>query len=220
MESSLTLNLMFIGLPVILVLVGSLLARSKKFLLGCIVLLSATGILAGSGILTDFHSLPPRLPLVLAPLTVVVAFFAFRPIGTVFRDLPLSWLIGFQAFRLPLELMIHRAVEEGVAPPQFTWTGLNFDIVVGILSLCLAPLASKLPKWIIWVWNVIGISLLLNVVTVAAISVPGPLQLLTPDNTWIAYFPFIWLPTICVMAALFGHLVTTRKLLSKNATRP
>lgn len=140
---------------------------------------------------------------------------AFWKIGDRFRDMPLVWLVGFQAFRLPLELMIYRAVEEGVAPPQFTWTGMNYDVLVGIFSLCLIPFVSKLPKWPIWLWNLIGLGLLLNVVTVAIISTPGPMQFLKPDNVWIAYFPFIWLPTVCVMAALFGHIVVTRKLLLK-----
>jgi len=35
-----------------------------------------------------------------------------------------------------------------------------------------------------------------------------------PDrlNTWIADPPYIWLPGVLVPAALFGHLLTWRKL--------
>lgn len=50
------------------------------------------------------------------------------------------------------------------------------------------------------------------VVIVAILSIPSPFQQLKPDNIWVAYFPFVWLPTAAVVAALLGHLVLFRKL--------
>ena len=32
-------------------------------------------------------------------------------------------------------------------------------------------------------------------------------------NTWVLFFPYIWLPSVLVMIAIFGHIVITRKLL-------
>jgi hypothetical protein len=34
-------------------------------------------------------------------------------------------------------------------------------------------------------------------------------------NTWVAYFPFVWLPAGLVSAALLGHLLLWRRLLSE-----
>ncbi len=34
-------------------------------------------------------------------------------------------------------------------------------------------------------------------------------------NTWVLYFPYVWLPTVLVMIALSGHLVLTRALLRR-----
>jgi hypothetical protein len=36
-------------------------------------------------------------------------------------------------------------------------------------------------------------------------------------NTWVFYFPYVWLPTILVQAALFGHVVIFRRLLAERA---
>ncbi len=35
-------------------------------------------------------------------------------------------------------------------------------------------------------------------------------------NTWVAHFPFVWLPTVLVVFAAIGHLAVTRRLLSRE----
>ena len=131
--------------------------------------------------------------------------------------MPLSFLIGFQAFRIPIELLIHRAVAEGIAPLQMTWNGMNWDILSGISALLLFPFANKIPRWGLLVWNTLALALLLWIVGVAVLSFPGAFQRLRPDNIWVAYFPFVWLPTVAVTSALLGHVVLFRKLLGPGA---
>ena len=36
-------------------------------------------------------------------------------------------------------------------------------------------------------------------------------------NTWVLFVPYVWLPVILVTAAVFGHIVITRALLSRAA---
>jgi hypothetical protein len=44
-------------------------------------------------------------------------------------------------------------------------------------------------------------------------SMPGPLrQFDGPPNVWVGDFPFVWLPTVMVAAALLGHLLVFRRL--------
>ena len=138
---------------------------------------------------------------------------------TLLANAPLWLLIAFHAFRLPLELVMHRAASEGVMPPQMTFTGLNFDIATGATALLLAPLAARgwAPRWLLWCWNSLGTLLLLNILAVAVASLPAfaafggdPSRL----NTWIAYFPFVWLPAGLVSAAVLGHVLLWRRLLS------
>jgi hypothetical protein len=66
-------------------------------------------------------------------------------------------------------------------------------------------------------WNALGTFLLIAVVTIAVASLPvfaafgrEPARL----NTWVGYFPFVWLPAGLVSAAVLGHVLLWRRLLS------
>ena len=107
---------------------------------------------------------------------------------------------------------------QGVERQRFVmmaYAGQNFDIVTGTLAIPVALLAAfnRAPLALIRVWNLLGLALLLNVVIVAVASLPvfaafGPDRL----NTWVADAPFVWLPGVLVPAALFGHVLTFRRL--------
>jgi hypothetical protein len=75
--------------------------------------------------------------------------------------------------------------------------------------------ASRSPRsrGLVIAWNVIGTLLLVNIVSIAVASTPmfaafGPDRL----NTWVADAPYVFLPTVLVPAAVFGHALTWRKL--------
>lgn len=102
---------------------------------------------------------------------------------------------------------------------QMTGPGLNLDILSGISALLLFPFARRIPRWGILVWNTLALGLLLWIVGVAILSLPGAFQRLNPDNVWIAYFPFIWLPTLAVTAALLGHIALFRRFLGRDSGR-
>jgi hypothetical protein len=62
-------------------------------------------------------------------------------------------------------------------------------------------------------WNILGLALLINVVSVAILGTPrfryfGEEHL----NVWVTYPPFVWLPAVMVLAALAGHLLIFRAL--------
>ncbi len=165
----------------------------------------------------NFDSFPPpglRVVVVLILLTTVIAYSS---IGRKLAEgLPLVWLVGFQVFRLPTELLIHQAANAGLAPMEMTFEGRNFDIVTGIFALALVVLMHRgeVPAKLITVWNLLGLALLLNVVITAVMAMPHPLQVLntTPPNVWVTYFPFILLPGVLVCSALLGHLLVFRAL--------
>jgi hypothetical protein len=98
-----------------------------------------------------------------------------------------------------------------------TWSGMNFDILTGVTALILAPVASRIPRALVLTWNTVGLGLLLWVVLVASLSFPTAFQVFHPDNTWVARFPYVWLPSVLVTAALLGHVVVFRKLLKTRA---
>lgn len=178
--------------------------------LGCWMVLAA--IMAQAGILSRFERVPPPIGIFLVlGFAGTIALGRSRWVDRLV-DLPWQILLGFHAFRILVEFLIHKATTIGLAPPQMSWHGYNFDIVTGLTALCLAPFAASLPRGLIMLWNALGLTLLAVVVGIAAVSFPTRFQLMKPDNSWVASFPYVWLPAILVMAALLGHIIILRKL--------
>ena len=103
-----------------------------------------------------FDLRPPPMVIWFASMMVMTLALAWSPFGRRFADkLPFVALIGFQAFRLPLELIMHRAAVAGIMPNVMSFTGYNFDIVTGATALPLALYAWRrpLPRWLILLWN-------------------------------------------------------------------
>ena len=178
--------------------------------------LGATWAAAETGHLSRLDLWPPpfmALPVAIVALGLVMAFTRF---GTRLADgLPLAALIAVQAFRLPLELLMHHAYSEGVMPYQMSYSGWNFDIITGLTAL---PVAWALHRGLggrrlVLAWNALGSLLLLNIVVIAVVSTPV-IALFGPDllNTWVMFPPFVWLPAVMVLMAFAGHLLIARAI--------
>ena len=189
---------------------GQAAGRRAAFVL--VLWLGATGALGASGLL-DTWAPPPMLGLFAAMLTFL-AWSARQPWTERLGDLPLKILVGFQAFRLAVEALLHLAVEEGVAHPTITWTGTNLDIIAGVSALFLIPWADRLSKPSLQAWNVGMAGILGATVITAILAAPTPFRQIAgePPNVFIAAFPFVWLPATLVMAAWLGHIVLFRRL--------
>lgn len=176
---------------------------------------AATGLLGVSGLLARFVLPPPLLFVLFAGVVLAVALVRSPAGERLAMHVPLAWLVGFQAFRIPVELMLHQLHVEGVIGVQMTYAGLNFDIVTGVSAVVVAALLAveRCPVWLVWLWNVVGLGLLITIVSIAVLSMPLPFrQFDGPANTMVAGLPFVWLPTMIVLAALTGHLLLFRRL--------
>jgi hypothetical protein len=180
-----------------------------------------TALVAASGVLRRFEATPPPFAGLLLAILVVGFAVPGSALGTLLaRGLPLWILVGFQVFRLPLELLMHRAYVEGLMPVQMSYSGWNYDIVTGITAGALAVWLGwgRAPRWVVAAWNVLGFVLLVNIVTVAVVSTPlfrwfGDERL----NTFVTYPPYVWLPAVLVLAALMGHILVWRRLSGRLA---
>ncbi len=188
----------------------------NTFIGGMLLWIAVVSAASYAGLLLPRNGRP--LPFALLILAVVVLGVVIARSGAgalLARHTPLAILIAFQGFRLPLELAMHRAYVEGLMPVQMSYSGRNFDIVTGITALLLAAalrlgLAGRTAAWI---WNLLGLALLVNVVVVAVLSTPvfayfGPDHL----NVWVMWMPYTLLPAVMVLAAWAGHLVIFRAL--------
>ena len=195
-------------------------AGSRRAALGIGLWLALTGALAGAGLLADFESFPPRIMPMLGLGFVLTAVVAFSSFGKrLALGLPLWLLVGYQGFRVAVEIMLHRAYVEGVIGKQMTWSGLNFDVLTGLTAIALGLWLWRrgedrpVPRALLWIWNLLGLGLLLTIVSIAIMSFPGPLSRFDgPANVWVTTVPFVWLPAIMVTAALLGHLLLARRL--------
>jgi hypothetical protein len=152
-----------------------------------------------------------------ALITLCTFVLAFTPFGSrLATGIPLAGLVGFQVFRVPLEWILHRLYTEGVIPVQMTYAGQNFDVITGVLAAALGLWirAGHRAVWLVVAWNVLGLALLVNIVAIAILSAPVPFRyfMSDPANLLPSTFPYVWLPTFLVQAALFGHLLVFRAI--------
>ena len=180
--------------------------------------MAIAGGLASGGYLARFDHMPPPVMVVVAICVGLAAAYGFSSAGLrLAESMPIAVLIGAQAFRLPLELVLHRAAVLKIMPEQMSYSGANFDISSGIGAAVVGFIAWRgaAPRWLIVAWNLMGSALLCTIMGIAVASMPmihafgkEPARL----NTWICFFPFIWLPTVLVPAALLGHILVWRRI--------
>ena len=181
--------------------------------MGAVFWLVATGLVALSGALRGFS-----LPLFTA-LMILAGGAAFSRVGAALMVAvgPVG-LIGFQFFRVPVAMFIRGMYQAGQVPVQITYEGLNFDIFAGLTAPAMAWLVwrGKVESYAIWTWNVLGLVLLAEAIVISVLSMPTEFRVFTnePASTFATYAPYIWLPTILAPAALLGHLLVFRWLLS------
>lgn len=179
-----------------------------------------------TGFLARFELRPPPYLFVVVGTLGLGIWVGASALGRRLAErVPLVALVAVQAFRLPLELFMHRAYEEGVMPVQLSYSGFNFDIVTGSLALPIAALLyfKRAPLGLVAAWNALGFGCMLVVAVVAITTSPvlrvfgeGPSNV----NYWISYFPFVLLPAACVVFALAGHIVILRRLRLELAAAP
>src|SRR5262245_446810 len=114
--------------------------------------LALTALIAASGVLRRFDATPPPFGFLVLAIGVIGIAVPCSPLGTLLvRGVPLWALVGFQVFRFPLELVMHRAYLEGVMPVQMSYSGQNYDILCGItagvVGLWLA--FGRVPRWVV-----------------------------------------------------------------------
>ncbi|TDI64310.1 MAG: hypothetical protein E2O88_11525 [Bacteroidetes bacterium] len=197
---------------------------SRKFLIIVSLWILLLALLSLSGLLNDFSNFPPRMMLVmLVPFTLIVWFVVSSHSNNLLSRVPASWIIKMQGFRVIVELFLWWAYLDQVVPVQMTFEGRNFDILVGLsaplVSLWWLKPSNQRLQWVL-IWNVVGLILLFNIVVVAVLSMPTPMQYFfnEPANTVVASFPWVLLPGILVTLAFALHLLSIKQMIKMMKT--
>jgi hypothetical protein len=180
-----------------------------------------SAITALSGVLIRFDTFPPPMALLIVSVFALGFWMGCSRLGgEVAKAVPMAALIGFQAFRLPLELVMHRAAVGGTMPIELSYAGYNFDILTGagaLLLLVWYSVTHHIPRAAVFAWNVWGTYCLAAIAFIAIASSPmirffgdGPDHI----NSWVLFFPYVWLPVSMVSVAIAGHVLIWRSLKS------
>jgi hypothetical protein len=173
-----------------------------------------TAWLAMGGFYEQFQYVPPRLAIfgVFPALVLIALYFIFFRRSFIER-LSLPVLTLLHVIRIPVEWVLLCLFRFGFIPQIMTFEGRNFDILSGLtapLVFWMAFRGGRINKPLLIGWNLITLGLLANIVIIAILSAPTPIQKFgfEQPNVGVVYFPFIWLPTIIVPIVLFAHLAS------------
>lgn len=185
-------------------------------LIGLIAWAIVTGVLSLSGILSDFSSFPPKIGIVLIiPLATIIWLIRTTEVKEILMHTPPESIIWLQSFRIVVEVLIWRLFVDNLAPIQMTFEGLNFDILSGLTAVAVGYLVAnkKISSKLVILWNFACLALLVNIVTVAILSMPTPFRVFMnePANTIVTKFPIVWLPAFLVPLAYGLHFLSLRQ---------
>ena len=180
-------------------------------------------VLALGGFYQDLSSMPPRVVLTgvgPALLLILVYLLFFR---SFVERLPLKPLTLVHAVRISVEIVLWWLYQNGQVPRAMTFEGMNFDIISGVVALVVYFAAfrqGRVNKKLLIAFNILGIVMLANIVSIAVMSLPTPFQQMSFDqpNRAVLYFPYIWLPTIVVPIVLFSHLASLWKMFADRTS--
>lgn len=196
--------------------------KSTLFLITISIWLLLQFIIGRTDFYTNQYTKPPRfLLLVVPPLVVIIALFVTKR-GRAFLDrLNTGQLTLLHTVRVLVELALYFLFLAKAVPQLMTFEGRNFDILAGLTAPVIyyfGFVKKKLSNVILIGWNILSLSLLINIVIIALLSARTPLQQLAFDqpNIAIAHFPFNWLPSVIVPLVLVSHLAAFKHLLDKN----
>ncbi|NYF91455.1 hypothetical protein RBB79_17610 [Tunturiibacter empetritectus] len=195
-----------------------------RLLAGLLVWFLYAGLMAHFGILSNSETRPPGIAFIVGPVLLFLIFFIVQPSASTQAVLafPLWLILGTQCFRIGVELFLHQLWIEGLVPRMMTFAGANIDIYIGLSAPVIAWLSTR-GRWglkFASAWNILGLLALLNVVTRAILTAPGPLHLIhseIPDRM-ISTFPFLLIPGFFVPLAVVLHLLAIRAINSRLST--
>lgn len=158
------------------------------------------------------------------PLLLLIGLWLTRRGRRFIDNLRPGQLTLLHVVRIPVEVVLFWLFVGGAVPRLMTFEGQNFDVLSGLSAPFVyyyGFVKRQLPRGFLIAWNGVCLGLLLNIVIMAALSVPSPFQRLTFEqpNVALLYFSFGWLPSVVVPLVLLAHATVLRQL-TRRPNRP
>jgi hypothetical protein len=176
-------------------------------------------IMVKAGMFRELKS-PPSIVLfaILPAFTVITIVNVAKRFRYIFDHSPVEWILYLQGFRIFVELLIHAIYKKGLGPVETTYEGYNFDIVSGITAILLARAYSKrlVSKKLVILWNIFGLLLLVNIVTIFNTLILKPRlwgYSETPIHPDFATMPYLLIAGVFMPVAVFMHILCIRRCL-------
>lgn len=188
------------------------------FIIGFVTWMVFVSLWSLSGKMTDFSLFPFNLMPVFLPPMLVLVFFLFRKESSeILIHIPMQNIVRLQVFRFFVEILLWILFVAAVAPVQMTFEGRNFDVISGVTAPLIAWLIvrKKISNTLIVLWNILCLGLLINIVSVAIVSMPTPLRVFMnePANTIVGDFPVALLPGFLVPLAYMLNLFSVKQVM-------
>lgn len=168
--------------------------------------------LALAGFYQTTDVMPPRFGLVLLPVIATLTYGLLA--GPRRRMLARTERHGsalLHTVRVPVEIALYYLYVYGLVPELMTFTGRNFDILAGLTAPVVGwlQLRGQISHRMLFLWNVVGLGLVLFIVTNGILSAELPFQQFAFEqpNRAVTYFPFILLPAVIVPLVIYTHLL-------------
>jgi hypothetical protein len=199
-------------------------SKKKRFVNSLIIALVGWAVFVAvwslSGMMSDFSIFPLNMvPILIIPFIASLVFTFSKTFTEVLSYIPQHRLTYLQSFRIFVEILIWMLFVDNLLPIQMSFEGRNFDVISGITGVLMGYLSSKgkLSRTALIIWNIVCLCLLINIVTIAILSMPVSFRVFMnePSNTIVAQFPISLLPAMLVPLAYTLHFFSLRKLFKK-----
>jgi hypothetical protein len=174
-----------------------------------------------TGFYKDASGVPPRFALLIVPqLLLFIVLFNTRK-GRLFLDgLDIQKMTLLHVVRIPVEIALYLLAARKFIPELMTFEGYNFDIFSGISAIVVYYfifIKQIVGRSVLLIWNIVCLTLVIIIAVLAILSVPTQFQqwAFEQPNIALAYFPFVWLPSIIVPIVVISHLAAIRQLLKQ-----
>ena len=199
--------------------------RNKRLILGfgLISWLVYIYLIGVSGFLLNYD-FPPRFFIFLVlPAFIFTGIFIYKNRKSEWiNNIPKSWLIYFQTFRIGVEVLFVYSISVGLLNKEVTWEGYNFDLLMGISAPLIGLLVFNwklIPQKIALWWNYLGIFILMSVIFLFVSSLYFP-QLYGSETPLLpksaGSFPSVLIAGFLMPSAIFIHFLSIVQLNRKN----